>query len=114
MLNKKPYIENHKSQAESKLKLRLQFLKSEGMTALQIKRDPQVKHYKAEIRKAKYQLTDIAKLESQIAQKAELKANKLAAPKTDQPKHERSAPDPMKKRAKREKKLAAAEAEAVE
>ena len=50
-------------------------------------------------------------LEAQIARKAEVKAEKLAAPKTDHPKHKRAASDPMKKRAKREKKLAAATVE---
>jgi hypothetical protein len=111
MLYKKPYIENHKHLAEGKLAARLEILKSKGMTDIQIQRDPKVKHYRAAIRQARYQLADIAKLELQIAQKAEIKAQKLAAPKTDQPNHKRSASDPMKKRAKREKKMAAAEAE---
>ena len=55
-----------------------------------------------------------AKLESQIAQKAEIKAKKLAAPKVEPPKHKRSDSDPEKKRAKKEKKLAAATAETEE
>ena len=56
-------------------------------------------------------MANIAKLESEIARMAEIKANKLAAPKTDHPKSKRSAPDPMTKKAKKEKKNAA---EAVE
>jgi len=114
MLNKKPYIENHKNIAASKLAARLAILKSNGLTDLQIQRDPTVRHFKAEIRKAKYQLADIAKLESQIVERAEIKAQKLAAPKADHPKHKRSASDPTKKRAKREKKLAAATVETDE
>ena len=114
MLNRKPYVENHKFLAESKLAARLEFLKSKGMTAVQIQRDATVKHIKAEMRKAKNQLADIAKLESQIAQKAEIKAQKIAAPKTDHPKHKRSVSDPEKKRAQREKKRAAATAETEE
>ena len=114
MLNRKPYVENHKNLAESKLVARLEFLKSKGITAVQIQRDATVKHIKAEIRKARNQLADIAKLESQIAQKAEIKAQKLAAPKTDHPQHKRSVSDPEKKRAQREKKPAAAAAETEE
>lgn len=114
MLNRKPYIENHKKDAETKLTARLEFLKTKGMPAERIQRDPSVKHFRAEIRKARYQLADIAKLELQIAEKAEMKAKKLAAAKTEHPKHKRSAADPLKKRVKREKKLAAAAAEAEE
>lgn len=110
MLNRKPYITNHKMHAESKLAARLEFLKAKGTPDERIQRDPTVRHFRAEIRKAKYQLADIAKLELQIAQVAEIKAQKLAAPKPDHPKNKRSASDPMKKRAKREKKLAAATA----
>ena len=114
MLSKKPHFENHKTQAESMLTARLEILKSKGMSDLQIKKDTKVKHYRAEIRKARYQLADIAKLETQIAQKAETKAAKLAAPKIDHPKPKRSSSDPEKKKAKKERKLAAAGAEAEE
>jgi hypothetical protein len=114
MLSKKPYFENHKDLAAGKLAARLEFLKTKGMPDERIQKDPTVKHFKAEIRKAKYQLADIAKLESQIARQAEIKAQKLTAPKTDPPKHKRSESDPTKKRAKREKKLAAAAAETEE
>jgi len=114
MLNKKPYIENHKNLAERKLAARLETLKSNGVTDIQIQRDANVKHYKAEIRQARYQLADIAKLESQIAQKADIKAKKLAAPKVEPPRHKRASSDPEKKRAKKEKKIAAATAETVE
>ena len=114
MLNKKPYIESHKIIAESNLFARLEILKTKGMTPVQIQRDAKVKHLKAEIRKAKYQLAQIANLESQIAQKTEIKAQKLAAPKIDHPKHKRSVPDPEKKRAKREKKLTAVAVETEE
>ena len=111
MLNKKPYIENHKLSAESKLVARLEFLKTKGTPDEGIKKDSTVRHLRAEIRKARYQLADIAKLEQQNVQKAEIKEQKLAAPKPDLAKHKRSAADPAKKRAKREKKLAAVAAE---
>lgn len=114
MLNKKPYIENHKKDAESRLAARLEFLKTKGMPAERIQKDSTVKHFRAEIRNANRQLSDIGKLELQIAEKAELKAKKLAAGKEEHLKHKRSAADPMKKRAKKEKKLAAAAAETEE
>jgi hypothetical protein len=114
MLNRKRYIENRKKDAETKLRARLEFLKTKGMPDERIQRDSTVKHFKAEIRKTRYQLADIAKLELQIAEKADIRAKKLAAGKTEHPKHKRSAADPMKKRAKREKKIAAAAAEAEE
>ena len=114
MLNRKPYIENHKNLAEGKLFARLDFLKTKGLPDERIQKDPTVKHFKAEIRKARYQLADIAKLESQIMRQAEIKAEKLAAPKIQAPKHKRSESDPAKKRAKREKKLAAATAAETE
>ncbi len=111
MLNKKPYIESHKHLAESRLAARLEILKTKGISAVQIQRDTTVKHFKAEIRQAKSQLADIAKLESQIAQKAEIKAKKLAAPKVEPPKPKRASSDQEKKRAKKEKKIAAAAVE---
>ena len=111
MLKRKPHIENHKNLAEIKLAARLEMLKSKGMTAVQIQRDPTVRHFRAETRAARNQLAEIAKLESQIAQKAAIKAQKSAGPKIDHPKSKRSVSDPEKKRAQRERKLAAANSE---
>jgi hypothetical protein len=114
MPNKKPYIENHKALAAKRLSARVEILKSKGMTAEQIQRDPKVKHYRADLRQANRQLADIAALESLNVQRAEIKAQKLAAPKTGHPKHKRSPSDPAKKKAKRERKLVAETAEAEE
>ena len=114
MLNKKPYIENHKSIAEGKLATFLEMLKSRGMTYAQIQRHPKVKHYKAAVRQAKSQLASIAKLESQITEKAEIKAKKRAAPKTEHHKPKHSGPGQGSKKARREKKMAATAAEKKE
>ena len=114
MLNKKPYIENHKSIAESKLAALLKLLKSTGMTYEQIQRHPKVRHYKAAVRQAKSQMASIAKLESQIVEKAEIKARKLAASKTDHHKPKHSVSGLGSKRSRREKKMAAAAAETEE
>lgn len=110
LLNKKPHIENHKGIAENKLAALLKMLKSTGMTHEQIQRHPKVRHYRATVRQAKSQLASIAKLESQIAEKAEIKAKKLAASKTDAHKPKHSASGLGSKRARREKKMAAAAA----
>jgi hypothetical protein len=110
MLKKKPHLENHKNIAEGKLAARLEMLKSKGLSDLQIQRDVKVKHFRAAIRRARYQLADIAELEAQIAMRTEIKAKKLAAPKEDRPKPKRTAASSEKKRAKREKKLSAAAA----
>ena len=114
MLNKKPHVESHKTLAESKLAGRIESLKSKGKTDEQIQKDSAVKHFRAEIRQAKQQLASIAKLESDIARRAEEKAQKLAAPKSEKQKPKRSAQDPMKKKAKKEKKMAAAAAAEAE
>jgi hypothetical protein len=103
MLNRKPYAENHKLLAEKQLQARLEILKSKGMTAKQMQRDPKVKHFQALIRQAKYQLGSIAELESEIARKAEAKAQKRAAPGDKPSRAERSAPEPVKKKAKKMK-----------
>ena len=84
-------------------------LKSKGMTEKQLQRDAKVRHFKGKIRQAKSQLAGIAELEQLIARKAEIKAEKLAAPKTSQPK-KRHVPDPAIKKAKKEKKISVAEA----
>ena len=108
MLKKKPFIQDHKKLAENKLLARMEVLKSKGMTKEQIQKDAVVKHHKAAIREAGYQLAQIEKLEMQIAQKAEIKAEKLAAPKVARLRPKRSAaPDPLKKKAKKERKIAA-------
>ena len=108
MLRKKQYIEKDRSRFEKELATLLEALQSEGLTDTQIRRDTMVRHFKGEIRQAKYRLSCIAKLEDQMARKADLKAEKLAAPKVASPKKQRTA-DPEKKKAKMEKKRATVE-----
>ena len=110
MLRKKPYIEERKTVTEKKLLGRMETLKSVGMTEIQIQRDAQVRHLKGKIRQAKHQLAGISELENQITRMEEIKAEKLAAPKTAPPK-KRPAQDPVKKKAKREKQIASAAAD---
>ncbi len=114
MANKKPNIENRKVVAGKKLSTRVAFLESEGMSADKIQRDFKVRQFKADVRKANRQLTDIAELESLLAQRAEEKARKLAAPEAAPPKKKRSPSDPTGKKAKKERKMAAETAGADE
>ena len=104
MLKRKPYIEDHKRAAEAELRKRLEILKAKGVSDTEIQRDPQIKHYRAEIRQANHQLAEIAQTEAFILRKAEIKAQLAAAPKTDHRKSKRSAPMTGKKWTKREKK----------
>jgi len=104
MSNKKPHIEERKDLAAKRLSARTESLKTKGMSAGQIMRDPKIKQLKADVRKANMQLANIVKNEKQIARMAETKAEKLAAPKTDRPKQKKSAESPAKKKAKKPKK----------
>jgi hypothetical protein len=108
MLKRKPYAQEHKATAEKELAAYLETLKSEGMTEAQILRNATVKHIKGKIRQSMHQLTAIEALENQIARKAEVKAEKQAAPKINPPK-KKHAPDPLKKKVKKEKPVAAPE-----
>lgn len=110
MLKKKEYIEKNRSRFEKNLATRLASLQSEGLTDLQIQRDPMVRHFRGEIRRSRCRLASIAQIENLMARKAEIKAEKLAAPKVDQPR-KRHAADPDKKKARMERKIAAAGAD---
>ena len=110
MLRKKPYIEKDKADAEKLLVMRLEMLESTGMSKLQMQRDATIRHYKGEIRQARERLASIAELEKLMAKKAEIKAEKLAAPKVNPPR-KRHAADPVKIKARMEKKLATVEAD---
>lgn len=110
MLRKRPYIEKDKAQAEKRLSTRLEALQSEGVPEAQIRRDTLVRHFKGEIRRAKCRLASISELEELMARKAEIKAEKLATPKVHPPK-KRHAADPIKKKARMDRKQAAVEAD---
>ena len=108
MLSKKRSIENHKQEAEKLLTERTTALQTQGVDAARIQRDARVRHLKGRLRQAKHQLADIAALEAMLAQRAEKKAAKLAAPKVDPPK-KRSAPNPAKREARQARRKAADE-----
>ena len=109
MLRKKPHIDSHKSTAEKELESVVESLKTRGMSDAQIKRNSKVRHYQAKVRQAKHQLAVIAESEALEAQKAETKARKLTLPEKVKPMHKRAPGEPGKKKAKKEKKMTAAE-----
>jgi hypothetical protein len=108
MMRKKPHIERSKAIVEKHLVARLEMLKSKGISEMHVQRDATVRHYKGEIRRAKERLASIAELERLMERKAEIKAEKMAAPKIEHPK-KRHETDPVKKKAKMERKLVTVE-----
>jgi hypothetical protein len=80
-LKQKIYAENQKKVVEGKIAVRLAFLKEKGLDSAAIQKDVSIKKMRAEIRKANYRLTSIAAQEKLNADKAQAKAEKLAAGK---------------------------------
>ena len=107
MLKKKPHVENQKQTAEKMLADRLENLRSKGIAEKKIQRDPKVRHIKAQVRQARHRLASIVNLEAEIVRRAEIRAQKLAGADSDHSRQKRSQPDPVKKRAKKERKAAA-------
>ncbi len=114
-LKAKPYEEMHKAAAQSSLAARIATLQSEGINEKVIQKDTVVRKFKAEVRKAKRRLTQVAALEKLKVEKEAHKAEKIAAAKASQataqaPKKAKPA-DAAPKKAKKakEKKPAAAE-----
>jgi GTPase involved in cell partitioning and DNA repair len=105
MLHRKPHIENHLQSAKKRLAARHELLTANGMDTGRIYKDAQIRRFKAQVRKAKRELTEIAAVETQMAEKAELRIAKAAdaqsaALQKKTKKRDRNAP-PAKKRRKR-------------
>ena len=105
MLHRKPHIENHLQSAEKRLAARLELLTANGMDTDRIKKDPQIRRFKARVRKARRELTVIAAAETLTAEKAETRIRKTADAKSEalhkkSKKRDPNAP-PAKKRRKR-------------
>ena len=81
-LKRKIYAENQKKVVEGKIAVRRAFLKEKGLDSAVIQRDVLIRKMKAEIRKANYRLASIAAQEKLNADKAKVKAEKLAAGKS--------------------------------
>jgi hypothetical protein len=81
-LKQKIYAENRKELVEGKIAVRRAFLKEKGLDSAVIKKDALIRKMKARIRQANYQLASIAAQEKLNADRAQAKAEKLAAKKS--------------------------------
>lgn len=111
MLNRKPFIEEHRKAAEGKLATRLELLKTKGLNDKLIEKDAKVKQYKAEIRKAKNQMAGIAAMEALTSEKAAAKAQKAAAAKAPRQEPKKAAKSAAPKKPKKERKAVAVDSE---
>jgi hypothetical protein len=80
-LKQKIYAENQKNVVEGKIAVRRTFLKEKGLDSAAIQKDVLIRKMKAKIRQANYRLASIAAQEKLNAEKAQAKAEKLAAGK---------------------------------
>jgi hypothetical protein len=85
-LRAKVYIENQKKDAEAKLAARLTFLKEKGLSPEVIKKDATFRQIKAIVRKAETRLAAIRASEKLNQERAQAKAEKLAAKQAPQEK----------------------------
>ena len=105
-LKAKGYLESQKKVTGDKLAARISSLKEKGLDDAAIQRDSLIKNMKAGIRKANYRLSCIAAQEKLNADKAQTKAEKLAAKKNapDKPPAKTTKRAPGKKQKKEKKK----------
>jgi len=99
------YVENQKRDAQGKLEARLAWLKEKGLDSEAISQDATVRKLKGMIRKAIFRLTAIAAQEKLNQERAQAKADKLAAEKAarEAPKEEEVVAEEKKKKEKKEK-----------
>ena len=81
-LKQKIYAENQKNVVEGRIAARRAFLKEKGLDSAAIQKDVLIRKMKAKIRQANYRLASIAAQEKLNADKAQAKAEKLAAGKS--------------------------------
>jgi hypothetical protein len=101
-LCKKPSIEQQKDTAEKNLAERLALLKAEGWPPQRIQRDAKIRQFQAEKRQAIKRLAAIADAVALTAERAEIKARKLATPPDPPRSRKKAAPTaPRKTKPKR-------------
>jgi hypothetical protein len=81
-LKQKIYAENQKNVVENRIAIRQAFLKEKGLDSATIQKDVLIRKMRAEIRQANYRLASIAAQEKLNSDKAQAKAEKLAAGKS--------------------------------
>jgi hypothetical protein len=104
MLHRQPHIQNHLLSAKTRLAARINLLTENGADADKIKKDNQVRQFKAQIRKAKKQLTAIEASETLTAEKAEARIRKEEAAKSAPTSKKSKKRDPNTPPAKKRKK----------
>lgn len=99
------YVENQKKDAQAKLEARLAWLKEKRLDSEAISQDATVRKLKGMIRKAIFRLTTIAAQEKLNQERAQAKADKLAAEQAarEKPKEEEVVAEEKKKKEKKEK-----------
>jgi hypothetical protein len=101
---RKIHLENRNKAAEDKLAARLAFLKEKGLESAAIQRDTVIRKIRAQIRKVNYRLACIAAQEKLNAEKAQIKAEKLAKEKSTREMPTAETPKGVsKKKGKKEK-----------
>ena len=106
------YVENHKRDAQARLETRLALLKGKGLDSEAISQDATVRKLRGMIRKAIFRLASIAAQEKLNQERAQAKADKLAAEKAarEKPKEEEVVAEEKKKKERKEKPAKAAKA----
>ena len=104
-LRSKAHLEAQKARAEKELAAQLDLWKQRGLDAAAIQRTASVRQAKAAVRELKERLASIASTEGKIAERARVKAEKAAAPKsTPKPAPAEAPKEAPPKKAKKAKK----------
>ena len=104
-LKARTYVENQKKNGEAKFEARLAYLREKGLDPGSIQRDATLRKIKALIRKADFRLARIAAQESLNQERAQAKAERLAAEKAALEKlREERKGAAVEKKGKKEKK----------
>lgn len=99
------YVENQKKNGQAKFETRLAFLREKGLDSDTIQRDATLRRIKALIRKANFRLARIAAEETLNQERAQAKAERLAAEKAAREKSKKEEEEvAAEKKGKKEKK----------
>jgi len=99
------YVENQKKNGEAKFEARLAYLREKGLDPGSIQRDATLRKIKALIRKADFRLARIAAQENLNQERAQAKAERLAAEKAAREKAKEEQEElAAEKKGKKEKK----------
>lgn len=103
----KKIIEIQKGFYEAEFQKRQADLKALNLEDGKISKDPQMRHLRAKLRQANRRLIAISKIRKQIEASASRKREKASEEGIDRKSRKKSAPQPTKKKAKKEETTAA-------